>query len=365
MASATEASAASTGSALGPGLGLGSRAIGALRELRGDAGEGLRERVSEVTEDVGRVVELDQLVRGRQLAPRAVAVLGEDLRAELAGGAEDEPLVVVVDDDQVAQLVHQPRGRLLELVEQAGLAGLAPLLEVEREVVQRERRALLVVRVEHRRLPGGPRVGRAGVAVVDAQAERLLGRHAGRPQQVVGRGRLGGEARGLAGRLGERGEHLGRVVQLDQLRRVVDDLGIGHPLAGVRVLVSAADAERGVGRDREVVGIVVDQRQPAELGDPVAVAVQELGQLLRGLDDEIGPLEGGVVGDLAQQVVAAQVHSIASFSRGIRGLVRDAPAGTSSGGVRRSIPRPGGRALASPRPPRGGRASRSRAGRAG
>ena len=52
-------------------------------------------------------------------------------------------------------------------------------LEVEGEVVQGERGALLVVRLERRGLARGPRVGGAGIGVVLAQPERLLGRHAG------------------------------------------------------------------------------------------------------------------------------------------------------------------------------------------
>ena len=75
-------------------------------EVRRDRREGLGERVGEVAEDVGRVVELDEVVGAGELAPLALAVLGQDLGAEAAGGPEHEPLVVVVHDDQVAELAR-------------------------------------------------------------------------------------------------------------------------------------------------------------------------------------------------------------------------------------------------------------------
>ena len=61
--------------------------------------------------------------------------------------------------------------------------------------------------------------------------------------QVVSGGWLGGQAGLLARRLGERGEDLGRVVQLDQLRGALDDLGLRLPLAGDVVLVARPAAE--------------------------------------------------------------------------------------------------------------------------
>jgi hypothetical protein len=94
----------------------------------------------------------------------AVAVLGEDLGTEAAGRAEDQALVLVVDDDEVAEQARELDARPLELLEQAGLGLLAALLEVEREVVQRERRGLLVVGLEQRPAGGRPGVGGGGIA---------------------------------------------------------------------------------------------------------------------------------------------------------------------------------------------------------
>src|SRR4029077_18648429 len=76
-----------------------------------------------------------------------------------------------------------------------------------------------------------------------------------------------------------------------------------------------------VGCDRVVVRVLVDQGQPADLVDPLAVRLEELAELLRGLDEEVGPLQGGVARDLAEQVVAASVHRIASLPLSLRGVL--------------------------------------------
>ena len=152
---------------------------------------------------------------------------------------------------------------------------------------------------------GGPRVGRADVRVVER--ERLRGRDVGGLEQVAGAGRLGLQPGGLAGGLGERRVQVGRVVELDELGGRLDDLGLAHPLAGGLVEVPAAAAERQVGRDREVVGVLVDEGEPADVADAVAVALDERLELVGGLDEEVGPLEGGVGRELTQ-VVAARVH---------------------------------------------------------
>ena len=52
-----------------------------------------------------------------------------------------------------------------------------------------------------------------------------------------------------------------RVVELDQLRSRLDDLGLVHPFARVVVEVAGARAERSVGSDGEVVGVLVAHLQ--------------------------------------------------------------------------------------------------------
>ena len=79
-------------------------AFGRLALLRGNGGVGLGQGVSQIAEDIGRVVELHELVRGPERPPLAVRILGDDLRAESAERLEGQPLVVVVHDDEIADL---------------------------------------------------------------------------------------------------------------------------------------------------------------------------------------------------------------------------------------------------------------------
>ena len=104
---------------------------------------------------------------------------------------------------------------------------LAALLERERQVVQPPRGAPSSSASRGVQAPRGPVVGRPGVRRrAPSIADRLVGRDAGHVHQVVGRGRLVGQAGLLARRLGERGEDVGRVVELDQLGGALDDLGL-------------------------------------------------------------------------------------------------------------------------------------------
>ena len=117
-------------------------------------------------------------------------------------------------------------------LEQARLGALAPLLELEREVVQRG-----ALRHRRRRAPTSaaarpPRSRRRPAYGSSPSADRLFGRDPGGIEQVVGRRRLCGESGGLAGCLGEGRIDVGRVVELDQLGRGLDDLGLADPLAG-------------------------------------------------------------------------------------------------------------------------------------
>ena len=118
-------------------------------------------------------------------------------------------------------------------------------------------------------------------------------------------------AGGEPGRVREGLEDVGRVVELDDLGGALEDLRLAHPLAGLVVEVAASGAEGEVGRDREEVRVVVDQRQPADRVDPGGVVAEEAVQLLRRLDEEVGPLEGGLSRDLTQ-LVASGIHRFAS-----------------------------------------------------
>src|SRR5207247_10461518 len=92
----------------------------------------------------GRVVVLDELL-GRGERPPLVLLLGKDLGPELARRGQGQPLVLVVVDDDVADLADEVLRRILELLQEPGLAPLAALLDLESEVVQALGRSLVVI----------------------------------------------------------------------------------------------------------------------------------------------------------------------------------------------------------------------------
>ena len=141
-----------------------------------------------------------------------------------------------------------------------------------------------------------------------ADRDALVGPDPGGIEELALRSRLGGQAGGLARGVGEGLVQVGRVVELDDLGGALDDLGLGRPVPGQLVEVAGPAAEREVRRDREVVRILVDQDEAAELVDPVLVRVEELAELLGRLDEEVGALEGSVARDLPEQIVTARVH---------------------------------------------------------
>ena len=74
--------------------------------------------------------------------------------------------------------------------------------------------------------------------------------------------------------------------------------------------------------DREVVRVVVDERQPAEVArSGRGCASRNSLQLLGRLDEEVGPLEGGVGRELAEQVVAARASIAVRRRSGLRSAV--------------------------------------------
>ena len=111
-------------SAVGRRPSLGVVAVGLVAvvlvvgSLRRDRREGLGERVGQVAEDVGRVVELDEVVGAVERPPLAVVVLGDDL-GRGTPVAERQPLVVVVDDERSPTTPRQAGRGILELLEQA------------------------------------------------------------------------------------------------------------------------------------------------------------------------------------------------------------------------------------------------------
>src|SRR6476469_1746799 len=125
---------------------------------------GVGDRLREVAEDIGRVVVAHDLVRARDVLPGRGALRNDP--AAKAARTERQVLVVVVDDHERTDHAEQARRRVLEALDQAAFGSLAAILEIERELVQRERGGFLVVRLGDLRLPGGPLVGGAGIGIV-------------------------------------------------------------------------------------------------------------------------------------------------------------------------------------------------------
>ena len=157
-------------------------AIRRTRELGRDRRERLGQRVGEVAEDIGRVVELDQLVGAAERPPLVVGVLGDDLGAEPAG-RQRQPLVVVVDDDHVADDRDQG-ARRRSRTRRAGCASLRWLRSwySSDEVVQPARRRLVVV-LGQRRSAGRPPTSRPPRRTGSStERDALVRRDAGRPR---------------------------------------------------------------------------------------------------------------------------------------------------------------------------------------
>ena len=170
---------------------------------------------------------------------------------------------------------------------------------MEGEVVEAGGRLLFGVGFGPVRVCGSPGLGRRGVRLF-VGPHGLLGRDPGRFEELLGPCRLRRQPRGCPGRLGKGGVDVSRVVELDELRRALDDLGLAHPLAGCLIEVAGPAPERAVGSHREVVRLVVDKDETAELGDPLLVRLQEAPELLSGADEKVGSLEGGVRRELAE-----------------------------------------------------------------
>ena len=196
-------------------------------------------------------------------------------------------------------------------------AALTALLELEGEVVQPSGGRLVVIGGVALRLARGPRIGGGGIGVF-AKAHRLFGPDARGFEEVALGRRLVAHPGGVADRFHESGVDVSRVVELHEFRGILDDLGLADPLPAQVVEESGAAAEGAVGRDRQVVGLLIDEGQATVRGDPLLVPVQEPTQLIRGLNDEIRALERGIGRDLAEQVVAARIHGSPPSVRFVR-----------------------------------------------
>src|SRR5260221_9780800 len=247
--------------------------------------EGVGQRFGEVAEDIGRVVVADDLVGAGEIVPALFAL--RDHPSLEAPDAEREVLVVVVDDDKRADLPEQARGRVLEALDESALGALAALLEVEGEVVQGGCGGGLVGGGLDGRLTGSPRIGRAGIWIGGARLRAVGVADRRRPEISSHVGVLG---------IGEGLEDVGRVVELDELRGRLDDLGLADPLALRVVVDAAAAAERSIRRDREEVLVLVDEGQAAQHPDPVGVGLHEALELLPRAYEEIRALDGGLTG---------------------------------------------------------------------
>ena len=183
---------------------------------------------------------------------------------------------------------------------------LTALLEGEGQIVETLRGFLFGLGRDFILATGSPIVGNRSVRVLATGGKRLAGLSFGRLGLIAFFFGLFAQAFGLG--FSERGEDIGQVVQLDQLRRVLDYFGLADPLARRLVEVAAATPESEVGRDGQVVDLVVDQDQASQIGNAIATRVEELAQLGRGCRQEVGSLQRGFRGEFAELIVAARIH---------------------------------------------------------
>ena len=189
-----------------------------------------------------------------------LVALGHDLRLERAAGLEPQPLVLVVEDHQVAEARREACAAVSNCsIRRASESWLRSWNVSARSY---SRRAASSVVAGRRRRPGwrpSRRPRRCTGPRRRCRRPRPPRRDAGGLQQVVGGGRLVGQAGLLAGGLGERGVDSAGLYSSTSSGGALDDLRLGAPLAGGLVLVAASGSGTSQsGRDRQVVGILVD-----------------------------------------------------------------------------------------------------------
>ena len=220
---------------------------------------------------------------------------GSTSARKLPLASSDEPLVLVVDDDQVAEHGRSAAGRGLELLERR--ASLCWLRSWNSSARSYRRRAADVVVVGLEASPAGRRPSRRPRAAYAVLAERhgLLRRDAGDSNSSSAAvGSLGRPAASRAASAKAANMSAG-LYSSTSSDGGLDDLGLADPLAGVLVQVAAAAAERQVrARSTGSPGSSSISVMPPSAGDPLRVGVEELAQLLGRLDEEVRALERGV-----------------------------------------------------------------------
>ena len=125
--------------------------------------------------------------------------------------------------------------------------------------------------------------------------------------------------RGITRRVDEPREDIGRVVELDDLGDGLHHLLLVVPLVVRGVLVGEARGPRLVrGVVDEMVLVVVDEDDGADLREALAVGIQEAAQLLGRLVQEIPPLELCLLGELAEGLDPGRGHGLYTKSGPIR-----------------------------------------------
>src|SRR5439155_10662027 len=142
-----------------------------------------------------------------------------------------------------------------------------------------------------------------------------------RRNDLVARELVGWEqvTRRIPGRIYQPGENVGGVVQRDDLGDRLDHLLLVVPLAIGGVLVGQACGPGLVRRVvDEVVLLVVDEHDGADLGEALLVGIQEPAQLFGRLVQEVPTLELRLLGELAKGVDPGRAHGLNTKSGPIR-----------------------------------------------
>ena len=260
-----------------------------------EAREGLGQGVGQVAEDVGGIVELDDVVGAVELAPAcpvSASSSGTTSAANEPVALEREPLVLVVDDDQVAQDGREPRTRPSRTAraDAPRSAGCAP----GRRGPGRTGARPLPPRVSGASRPRGRRPSRRRRRRTGSRRRATVSSARCRPSSSRSSVAVGSSCSArldLAG-LGERRRRRRPGCTARRARTGSRSTSVSVTHLPVFVEVAAAAAERQVGGDGEVVHLVVDQHQAAELARSCRVRRRGSSRSWpRRPCEEIGPLQ--------------------------------------------------------------------------